>query len=312
MLIEEKYLTLSKDGVVKLYIAKPENDLNLKGIVFVNHGMAEHIERYYNFANELTKNGYIVYGHNHRGHKDSISIEDEYGYINTDNAFQTLVDDCMLIVEMIKKENPNLPIFLFGHSMGSFIVQRFSQLYGKKINGIILSGSAKNPNLPLKFGELYGNLICTLKGVKYRSKSLHNIIFSRFNKPFKPNRTSLDWLNQIESEVDKYISDPYCGGIFAASFYRDFFKGLKEINDNYELIPKDLPIFIVSGDADPVGGLSKLVIKLHNTFKKHKIKNVKMKLYKDCRHEILLDKCKDEVTSDCINWLDENSNVCNI
>lgn len=312
MLVEEKILTLSREGKVKLYIHKPDNLNNVKGVVLLNHGMGEHIERYKDFAMLLANNNYIVYGHNHRGHKDSISDGDEYGYIDTDDGFQTLVDDCLLIVEMIKKEYPNLPIFLFGHSMGSFVVQRFSQLHGKKINGIILCGSAKQATLPLNFGIFYAKLICKLKGARYRSKKLHDLTFSGFNKPFKPNRTKLDWLNRDEAEVDKYISDPYCGGIFSASFYRDFFKGLKEINHNFELIPKDLPIYIISGSMDPVGGLKKLVLRLYNTLRKQNIKNLDLKLYEDARHELMVEKNREEVMEDCLNWLNNNSNLCNI
>lgn len=312
IMLEEKTLTLSREGKVKLYIAKPHNLLEAKAVIFINHGMAEHIKRYEDFAVKLALNNFIVYGHNHRGHKDSISGKDEYGYVSTGDTFQTFITDVGMIVDMIKKEYPNLPLFLLGHSMGSFVVQRFAQLYGKKINGIILSGSGKQNTLALNFGIAYANLVCKLKGDKHRSKSLHKLVFGPYNKAFKPNRTDLDWLNRDEKEVDKYIDDPFCGGIFSASFYRDFFRCLKNINQNFELIPKDLPVFIISGSMDPVGAYGKGINKLFNTLKQQNIKSIDYKLYNDARHEIFLEINKDEVMNDCIEWLDMNSKLCNI
>lgn len=313
MLIEEKLLTLGREGKVKLYITKPNNLDFVKGIVILNHGMGEHIERYKDFVKLLAENNYIVYGHNHRGHKDSIASIEDYGYIdNSENGFDIMVDDDLRIVEMIKKEYPNLPLFLFGHSMGSFVAQRFAQLHGKKINGMILIGSAKHNLLEVSAGLLYAKIICKMKGDRYRSKSLHNLIFAPYNKPFKPNRTDYDWLNRNNEEVDKYIQDEYCGGVFSASFNRDFFKGIKDINQNYELVPKDLPILILSGSMDPVGGPKKLVDKLYKIYKSHNIKQLEYKLYPDARHELILEENKDEVMHDCLEWLDYNSKLCNI
>jgi alpha-beta hydrolase superfamily lysophospholipase len=312
VLVEEKLLTLGREGKVKLFITRPEDLDNIKGVVSLNHGMGEHIERYKYFSEKLANAGYIVYGHNHRGHKDSIETTEDYGYIDFEDSFEILVDDNLRIVEMIKKEYPNLPIFLFGHSMGSFIVQRFAQLHGKKINGIILSGSAKHNKFALRGGLMLAKTICKFKGAKYRSKTLFKLTFGAFNKPFKPARTEYDWLNRDEIEVDKYINDEYCGGIFSASFYRDFFKGLRTLNHNYELVPKDLPILILSGEKDPVGGNKKLVEKLYYVYQKNSIKYLEMKLYPDARHEILLELNKEEVIQDCIEWIDRYSKLYNI
>ena len=137
--------------------------------------------------------------------------------------------------------------------------------------------------------------ICKFKGAKYRSKTLFKLTFGAFNKPFKPARTEYDWLNRDEIEVDKYINDEYCGGIFSASFYRDFLKGLRTLNHNYELVPKDLPILILSGEKDPVGGNKKLVEKLYYVYQKNSIKYLEMKLYPEARHEILLELNKEMI-----------------
>ena len=126
-----------------------------KAIVIIVHGMAEHIERYQGFAERLVDNDIIAYGYNQRGHKGSISKKEDYGYMSDADNFITLVSDLYEVVEQIKKEHSDLPIFIFGHSMGSFVTQRFVQLYGPKVKGVVLCGSAKQPNMLLNMGIFY-------------------------------------------------------------------------------------------------------------------------------------------------------------
>lgn len=209
---------LSNEGHIKGYKWFKEGQ-SFKGVFLISHGMAEHIERYDGFANELAQKGYIVYGHNQRGHKDTILSQQDYGYMGEGDNFEIMVTDLLEICEIITEENPNLPIILFGHSMGSFIGQRFAQLYGNKINGLILSGSSQNPNLLLSVGLLIARITSKFKGRRYRSNLLNNLSFKAYNNVFKPNRTEFDWLNRDEKEVDKYIADPYCGGIFTAAYF---------------------------------------------------------------------------------------------
>lgn len=306
MLIEKRQLSHGREGKIKLYIAKPENLDEVKAVVFLNHGMGEHIERYEEFAEKLVEDNFIVYGHNHRGHKDSISANETYGYINADDGFQVMVEDSLKIIELIKNEYPSLPLFLFGHSMGSFIVQRVAQLQGKKIKGIVLCGSSKHNKLILNSGIFLSKIISRIKGERHPSKFLNNLTFGEFNKHFKPNRTEYDWLNRNNDEVDKYINDPYCGGVFSSSFYRDFLKGLKLISQNTELIPKTLPILMISGGDDPVGGPKKLIENLYKSYQDNNIKNVNYKLYPGARHELLHEENKEEVIEDCLNWFNNN------
>ncbi|MDD3123530.1 MAG: lysophospholipase [Candidatus Izemoplasmatales bacterium] len=293
---------LSQNGCIKGFKWFKENEKPV-GAFLISHGMAEHIERYDDFARLLAENGYIVYGHNQRGHKDTILSKQDYGYMGDGNNFDILVTDLSEICDIIKKEHPDLPIFLFGHSMGSFVSQRFAQLYGAKISGLIICGSSRNPNALLNMGLLIANCVCKFKGRRYRSNLLNDLSFKAYNKVFKPNRTEFDWLNRDEKEVDKYINDPYCGGIFTAAYFKDFFKGLKDINANYELVRNDLPLLIISGSDDPVGACGKNSTKLYDTYIKKQMNDVTFKLYNEARHEILLELCKDEVRTDILNWL---------
>lgn len=280
--------------------------INYRGIVLIVHGMAEHIDRYDNFGFSLAKAGYIVYGYNQRGHKEHLINKDDYGYISDNDGFKVLVNDLSSIYNKLKDLYPHLPIFLFGHSMGSFVQQRFIQLKKQNFDGLILSGSARNPNLRLYFGLLVAKISVMFYGRRYRSKILNKLIFESYNKLFKPNRTSLDWLNRDKKEVDKYDKDDYCGGLFTNSYYKDFFKCLIKINNNNNLINKNLPILLISGSDDPVGGMGKFVKSLYNSYKKLKIKDVKILLYNGARHEILLETNKEEIYSDIIKWLNNH------
>jgi alpha-beta hydrolase superfamily lysophospholipase len=302
---ERLVLTLSQQGVVECFKWYDEARAAYQGVVLIVHGMAEHIERYDEFANFLAENGYIVYGHNQRGHKGSIQSDDDYGYMSADDNFFILVSDVDEIVDKLAKEYQDLPLYLFGHSMGSFVAQRYAQLHGKKIDGMILSGSSKYSKPLLLSGTVLSWLVRKIKGPRHRSKLLYNLIFGAFNRKFRPTRTDADWLNTVPAEVDKYITDKYCGGILTAAFYHDFLRCLKELNANYDLIPKDLPIMIISGEKDACGGLSKLIIKLYKKFKQLNIFDLTFKLYPEARHEIIHEKCKDEVYSDCLEWLNK-------
>lgn len=300
--VEKTSFTLSQNGNIKGY-KWFKSDAEYKGVVLISHGMAEHIERYDEFAKLLADNNYIVYGHNQRGHKDTILSKDDYGYMSDGDNFYIMVNDISETCDIIRKDYPDLPITLFGHSMGSFVSQRFAQLHGNKINNLIVCGSSQNPNVMLNIGLFIAKTVCKFKGRRYRSKLLNSLSFGAYNSKFKPNRTEYDWLNRDEKEVDKYVNDPYCGGIFTAAYFKDFFKGLKDINKNFDLVPKNLPILIISGADDPVGECSKNVTKLYETYKKEEISDLTFKLYDGARHEILLELCKDEVKKDILNWL---------
>ncbi|HEY8395426.1 MAG TPA: lysophospholipase [Bacilli bacterium] len=304
MKTETLKLNFSHQGLIETY--KWYEDKNHRAVVILVHGMGDHIERYEEFASKLVQYGFFVYGYNQRGHKGTIKNKDDYGYMDDKDNFMILVSDLYEMTEYARKEHPNLPIFIFGHSMGSFVTQRFVQLHGSKIAGIILSGSAKQPNALVKGGLWLAKMIARFKGPRYRSKLLNSLSFGKYNKYFRPNRTEFDWLNRDEAEVQKYIDDEYCGGIFTAAYFKDFLKGLKTINHNFELIPKELPILLISGSEDPVGGPVKLVTKLYTTLKDLEIKDLELKLYEGARHEILLEINKEEVMADCLNWLNKH------
>lgn len=299
----------TKDGT-EIFISKwtMDNASRPKGIIQIAHGMAEHVLRYEGFAKVLTEEGYVVYGNDHRGHGRTAGSTENIGYLADDNGWDLVVEDMHELTNIIKEENPETPIFLFGHSMGSFLSRTYIQRYGNEINGVILSGTGGNNGLLGKVGILVAKGEMKRKGKRTKSKRMDKLSFGSFNKAFSPNRTSFDWLSRDNKEVDKYIEDPLCGEVFTAGFFYDMLRGLKDLNkrENIEKTPKDLPIYIISGDKDPVGKNAKGVLQAYNSYVKVGIEDVEYKFYKGARHEILNETNKEEVYKDVIYWLNRH------
>ncbi|WP_214483484.1 alpha/beta hydrolase [Bacillus sp. SM2101] len=299
--------TYSATDSEQIYAKKwiPELSEYRRGIVQIAHGMAEHIGRYDKFAQALVNEGYIVYGNDHRGHGQTANNEEDIGYFADRNGFDLVVEDMFYLTNLIKEQHEQLPIFLFGHSMGSFLSRRFIQLHGEEITGVILSGTGGDPGILGKIGARLAKSEMTRKGLRHRSKRLDKLSFGSYNKSFKPTRTDFDWLSRDQQEVDKYVDDALCGGVFTSSFFYDLLTGLEVIHrkDNILKIRKDLPIYLFSGAKDPVGNFSKGVSKVYEAYKAAGIEDVTYKLYKDGRHEMLNETNRDEVYEDIITWL---------
>jgi alpha-beta hydrolase superfamily lysophospholipase len=279
----------------------------IKGVVQISHGMAEWAYRYDYFAKALNREGYIVYANDHRGHGLTAPSMEDVGYISDNDGFFDKVEDMRELNQLIREEHPSLPVVLFGHSMGSFLSQRYIQLYGSDLVGVILSGSNGKQGPIINLGIALAYLEMKFKGRRHRSRLLDKLSFGSYNRAFPDNRTKFDWLSRDEKLVDRYIEDPYCGGIFTSSFFYDFLRGLKMITrrKNLEAVPKNLPIYIFSGSMDPVGGFGKGVEKLKEMYETHGLKEVSLVLYPEGRHEMLNEINRDEVIEDIVRWLDK-------
>ncbi len=278
-----------------------------KAIVQIAHGMGEHAGRYADFAHSLIEHGYAVFANDHRGHGRTAGGDSEQsGYFADQNGWQRVVDDMQVLRKEIRKEFAGLPVFLFGHSMGSFLSRHYAFAYGGDLKGLVLSGTGADPGLVGRIGALVAAWECRSKGRKWRSQRLTQLSFGAFNKQFRPNRTDYDWLSRDTAQVDKYIADPYCGGVFTAGFFYDLFDGLKQINrsSNVANTPKKLPIYLFSGENDPVGNNGKGVRQIFYKYRKAGIEDVTMKLYPGGRHEMLNENNKEEVYRDVAAWLD--------
>lgn len=306
----ENFMFNSQDGTeIYGYSWSPDEGCDVKGIVQIAHGMAETAGRYERFAQQLTNKGYRVYAHDHRGHGKTAKTIENIGVLGEEEGFRWLVEDLSRLSERIKKQHPGLPLFLFGHSMGSFVAQRYIMLYGQGLKGVILSGSNGKQGIMLKLGAFLAKGEIRKYGRNAKSEKLNRLSFGSFNRQFKPNRTEFDWLSRDDHEVDRYIENPFCGTIFTAGFFYDFFCGLRELEDkkNLQLIPKELPIYIFSGAQDPVGRNGKGVKKLFEAYKNLGIQDVAYKLYPEGRHEMLNEINREEVMKDVIQWIEQHT-----
>lgn len=274
-----------------------------RAVVQILHGMAEHIARYDRLARALCAHGYAVAGHSHRGHGQECA-SDKLGYFYDRDGWDIVVRDAHYVTVLLRGRFPEAKIFLLGHSMGSFMAREYAIRYGGELQALVLSGTG-----------YYGKALCAAGGLLAKmcprqkpARIVDKIAFSSNNKPFEPARTPFDWLSRDEKEVDKYIADDRCGFLFTGRAFGDFFGGLKALTKTERLVslPKTLPIFILSGDNDPVGGMGAGVRRVYDEYKAAGIDDVNIKLYSGARHEIFNEINRDDVTNDLLAWLNQH------
>lgn len=305
--MKEEFKFTSSTGK-QIYAVKwfQEQNTSYKGVIQLVHGMQEHIGRYEEFAEVLAECGYLVIGHDHIGHGKTVQQEEEFGYFASKNGWEKLVEDIHILQNLIQEQYPNIPYVIMGHSMGSLLVRTYVTKYQDKLSGIILSGTSGQKR-GLILGRMLTKLIIVTKGENYRSKLLQYLITGSFNKKFKPNRTKDDWTTRDYEKVDSYVRDPLCGKNFTASAYLDLLKGTYYLSKqkNISTTPK-VPILLFSGDKDPVGEQSKGVIRVYHMLQKTGNDKVRIRLFKDGRHEMLNEINKQEVYYFILDWLDKN------
>ncbi|UJF35924.1 alpha/beta fold hydrolase [Paenibacillus hexagrammi] len=300
----------SKNTDVYLYAWLPDEGAEWKGILQIAHGMSESALRYERLAAFLTSHGYAVYANDHIGHGLTAGSPEQIGIFVKD-SFHHMARHLGEIAHYIREQHDHkLPLYLMGHSMGSFLVQYMLGTYlaehPRNVQGVVLSGSNGSQGPALLGGIVIAALEARIKGENHRSKLLHGLTFGAYNKGVSNARTSSDWLSRDAAEVAAYEADPYCGAICSSGFYRDFFRGLRETHSPALLrnIRKDLPIYIFAGDGDPVGAYGKGIQRLYTMYQNLGVKHVSCKLYPEGRHEMLNEINRDEVMQDLLEWLD--------
>jgi alpha-beta hydrolase superfamily lysophospholipase len=308
MKMSEYKFKVSDGTGIQVYEWLPENPENIQRVVQISHGMAEHSGRYKDFAYFLTQHNTAVYAHDHRGHGKTAGKIENVGYLAKRKGWEKMVQDMKEISTHIKEKYKEQPLYLFGHSMGSFVVRNVLVKPGMKIEGAILSGTGGNPGLLGHIGVILTKILLLFYPGNSPSPFMNKLSFGAFNNSFKPNRTDFDWLSCDNEQVDKYIDDPYCGTIFSIRFFNDLLRGLLHISKQVTInqVPDDISILMFSGEKDPVGNQGKGVIDVYNKFKKAGIKNVTMKLFKDGRHEMLNEVNRMEVFGYVQDWLGKN------
>lgn len=304
-IIRKEYSFPSKSGVADIFARcrYPENEV--KAIFQISHGMAEHGERYEDFANYLCQKGFAVAVEDHIGHGKSVNSDDDLGYFGESMGWDAFVEDEKTLTEILKKDFAEVPIVFFGHSMGSFVAREYIRRYGndERIKAAVFCGtSGKNPAAAIAI-RLAG-IIAKSKGSKHRSEFINKIAFGSYNSKIKDAETPFDWLTSDKNIVSKYIADKYCGFLFTAAGYKDLFSILHLVSGKqwYKDMTNDLPILLTAGEDDPVGTYGKGVKQVHNDLKQAGAKDVTLKLYPDMRHEILNETKNAVVYEDIAAW----------
>lgn len=294
----ESYLDAPDGHKIQTYVWPTEG---AKAWVHINHGMSEHATRYDRLAQALNQEGYSVVAHNHRGHGTSPTTQ--LGHYADQDGWKKLLSD----IDVVRDAScaPDLPYYLMGHSMGSFIIQAYMVNTQRKVDALILSGSNYQAPLLTKAGLAVAKFERWRLDALQPSKLLQFLSFGSFNQAFKPNRTEFDWLSKDHAEVDKYINDPLCGFDCSTQLWADMLSGLIGLFNatSFSNIQSDLPIYIFGGDQDPVGEKGKGLPKLAAAYNQAGQNKVSMKLYAGGRHEMLNESNKDEVMTDLINWI---------
>ena len=311
MAIKENYTFQSKDreGTVIHGVKWTPEQGEVKAVLQINHGMQEYIERYSEFAEYLTERGFVVFGHDHIGHGESVKSEADWGIMHTDTPSDTMVEDMFSNYKIAKEQYPTQPYFILGHSMGSYLLRKFLCVKAKDlqgINGAVIMGTGTEADGAIKAGMTVVKLIAAIKGWDYKSAFVANLMFSAPYKKY--DVTGQDkansWLSRNVESVTKYYNDPKDTYAFSLNGYRVLLEctGFDNKMENIQKMQKDMPIFFVSGKEDPVGNLGAGVEMAYKKFRDAGIQDVSMKLYENDRHEILNELDRQDVYQDLYQW----------
>jgi alpha-beta hydrolase superfamily lysophospholipase len=294
--------TLPADDGEGLLVRRWLPEGRARAIVQIAHGLAEHSGRYARLAAALNAAGYAVYANDHRGHGIKAAAAD-LGHFADEGGWDKVVGDLRTVNRLIAQEQPGIPIVFLGHSLGSFLGRGFIAKHSDALAGAALSGSSGKPPAIATLGRLIARAERLRLGKRGKSQVIFQMWFGDFNKPFKPARTEFDWLSRDEKEVDAYVADPLCGFPFTTQLAIDVLDALPHVTSPQSLaaIRKNLPIYVFSGERDPIGAnIQGLIADLRAAG----FTRLATRIYPGARHETLNETNRDEVTRDLIAWLD--------
>ena len=304
--MKQEFYYPSKDGLTQIHAIEWIPKDEVRGVLQIAHGMVEFIDRYDRFATYMASKGFYVVGNDHLGHGKSVTDESQLGYFAEHNGIFCVVDDMEQLRRDTEQKYPDVPYFILGHSMGSFLVRMFIEKYGEGLAGAIVMGTGYQQTATLNMAIGLTSVFQRSRGGHYRSTTINNMALGSYNASFEPARTKNDWLTKDEAIVDAYNANPLNSFIFTINGYYNLFRCMRYIQrqQNVNRIPKNLPILVVSGAQDPVGEFGKGPRTVAESFLKAGIHDVTLKLYPGDRHEILNELDKKKVDRDLLKWMD--------
>jgi len=301
----ESKFTDKDDFEICLHKWTPSNENEIKGLVFIIHGIAEHMLRYDAFSKELNEEGFVVYGQDLRGHGKSIK-NGKRGHFGK-GGWNAVILNLKQQLEIMKEEYPEKPIFMFAHSGGGLLAQDFIEQFGDEVKGVILSstfGKMDMLNILILVGKIVGPFVKKDKPAGL----FHNLSVGTYKKHYDDMESEHRWISTIKEVVDTYERDPLCGFRMTNQYFLDASIAVKRIwkKENEEKIPKDLPILFISTENEPISKFNKNLLPVVNRYKKLGIKDIDLKIYKEGRHEILNDVGREQGVRDILAFFNKH------
>lgn len=304
-MVRNEFTFLSADQKTQIHAVEWRPEGEVRAVLQIAHGVSEYILRYAPFAEYLSARGFAVVGHDHLGHGSSVLSNGKPMYFGPKGSWDWVVQDIETRRTLTKEKFPNLPYFLLGHSMGSFLARTYLIRYPGKIDGAILMGTGQMAPILIAGGKAVAAVEGLRVGESNASPLVQKLAFGTYNKTFAPNRTGFDWLSVNPINVDNYISDPLCGGNPSIGLFREMLGGMSYIAKpkNLKKMDPTTPILFISGEMDPVGDCGKGVKRAYASFREAGVQDVSLKLYAELRHEILNETCCEMIFEDVFQWL---------
>ena len=307
MAICREFYFPSSDGSSRIHAAEwtPESG-EIIGVLQIAHGVAEYGMRYAPFAEFMTEHGFAVVANDHLGHGLSAEKDADTLYFGPRDGWKHVVDDMYALRCRTKEKYPDVPYFLMGHSMGSFLTRTYLIRYPGTVDGAIIMGTGYMSAASTAASLAVINAECLRNGESRPSAVATKASFGIYNRRFAPNRTSMDWLSLNPDNVDAYLKDPLCQGSASAGLFREMLAGIRFVckEDNIRKMNHHTPILFISGAMDMVGDCSKGVERAAAAFQKAGMRDVTVKLYPELRHEVLKEDCREQVYDDIDRWLE--------
>lgn len=307
---EQNYQFASADGVSQIHGVTWSPEGTPVAVLQIVHGMVEYIERYRPFAEYLNAQGFVVVGHDHIGHGHSVACEEELGIMHAKHPSDIMVEDIFTNYRKNKEKYPDIPYFILGHSMGSYMTRKFLSVKAKELDdlaGAIIMGTGTEAPATINAGLAIINLLAFFRSDAHRSTFVRDMTYSAPYKRYDCTGATPEnsWLTKDTEIVKKYYKDPYCTFTFSLGAYRGLVESTKYDNDdaNIAKMRKDLPVFFVSGADDPVGNMGAGVQAAYDKFAAAGMQDLSIKLYENDRHEILNETDRETVYADLYAWL---------
>lgn len=289
---------------IVVYEWTPDADAPIRAIVHIVHGMSEHAARYARVAEVLTANGFVVVAHDQRGHGKTAS-EDELGFFASQDGWGRALADIRGLLAHTRAKYAGMRQAIVGHSMGSFLTQRIMADEGQNLSAVVLSATNGPPNALARAGVFVARAERMRLGDQGKSRLLQSLSFDGFNRAFRPNRTSFDWLSRDEAEVDKYVADDRCGFAASASLWVQLLEALPGLlsPEVVAKIPTNLPVYVLAGAEDPVHEKTKNLKGLLDIYAKSGMNDVTYRAWPGARHEVFNETNRTQVIAEMNDWL---------